>query len=414
MAAVAAHDGTGVAGRVARANAGRDPELLRRKYAAMAADPVAFFRASCPLFFEDWAADADPALRDAAPSVWLCGDLHLENFGTFKGDNRLAYFDLNDFDQAALAPATWHLARFLTGLFVATRRQGVADDEAAALCDAFLDAYTAALIDGTARWVERATARGPVRDLLGGLRKRRRRDHLARFTARRGKRRQLVADGDRVLPIDEQRRALIADFMRGFAASQPDPAFFTLLDVARSGSGTGSLGLARYTLLVEGHGSPHRNYLLDLKEERPSDLVAHLTVRQPSWRDEAERVVSVQQWVQAISPAFLSAVQVGGVAFKLQALQPDEDKLDLARHWGGKSKRQRLALATMGEVVAWGQLRSGGRQGSATTDEAIAFARRDDWRGPLLAYARAYTERVERDWRTFQTELRHGALGSLG
>ena len=412
MAALAANGGPGVAERIARANAGRDPELLRRKYAAMAADPFAYFRASCPLFFADWATDAAPALRDDAPPVWLCGDLHLENFGTFKGDNRLAYFDLNDFDQAALAPATWHLARFLTGVFVAARGQGVPDGEATALCGAFLDTYTAALIDGTPRWVERATARGPVRDLLDSLKKRRRRDHLDRFTSRRGKRRRLAVDGERVLPLDEGRREMIAEFMRAFAAAQPDPAFFALLDVARSGSGTGSLGVARYTLLVEGHGSPHRNYLLDLKEERPSDLAAFLTIRQPPWRDEAERVVSAQQWVQAISPAFLRAVHVDGVAYKLQALQPDEDKLNLARHWDGKPKRWRAALETMGQVVAWGQLRSGGRQGSATTDEGITFARRGDWRGPLLAYARDYSGRVERDWRAFQTELRRGALGS--
>lgn len=142
---------TSAAGRIARANRGRDGDLLPRKYAAMAGDPFAFFRGAGSLFFEDWAAGAERSLRDDAPPVWLCGDLHLENFGTFKGANRLTYFDMNDFDQAALAPATWHLARFLTSVFVGMKGFGVEGDDATALCDAFLDAYTAALIDGTPR-----------------------------------------------------------------------------------------------------------------------------------------------------------------------------------------------------------------------------------------------------------------------
>ena len=106
----------------------------------------------------------------------------------------------------------------------------------------------------------------------------------------------------------------------------------------------------------------------------------------------------------------MRAVRLDGAAYKFQALRPDEDKLELARHWGAKPKRRRAALATMGEVVAWGQLRSGGRRGSATTDQAIAFAERTDWRGPLIAYARAYAGSVERDWRAFRAAHREGAL----
>ena len=33
-----------------------------------------------------------------------------------------------------------------------------------------------------------------------------------------------------------------------------------------------------------------------------------------------------------------------------------------------------------------------------------------DWRGPLLAYARDYSGRVERDWRAFQAAQGDGAL----
>ena len=55
----------------------------------------------------------------------------------------------------------------------------------------------------------------------------------------------------------------------------------------------------------------------------------------------------------------------------------------------------------MGNVVAWGQLRSGGRQGSAIADDLITFAQDSSWHQPLLAYARAYSHQVKSDYRSF-------------
>ena len=78
-------------------NRGRDPERLKLKLAVLRADPFSFFRGTSRLFYST--TPLDHRLR-ASPMVLVCGDLHLENFGTYKGDNRLVYFDLNDFDEA--------------------------------------------------------------------------------------------------------------------------------------------------------------------------------------------------------------------------------------------------------------------------------------------------------------------------
>src|ERR1035437_4529926 len=99
--------------RVRDFNAGRDPERLALKYRAMRATPFAFLRGTCHLFYDEFAHASLPA---DVPLVWVCGDLHLENFGSYKGDNRLVYFDLNDFDEAALAPWRWGLARLLASV----------------------------------------------------------------------------------------------------------------------------------------------------------------------------------------------------------------------------------------------------------------------------------------------------------
>jgi uncharacterized protein (DUF2252 family) len=94
--------------RILKASQGRDPERLAMTYRALRSGPFPFRRGTCHLFYDRLASSGFGA---SAPAVWCCGDLHLENFGGYMGDSRLVYFDIKDFDEAVLAPATWELVR---------------------------------------------------------------------------------------------------------------------------------------------------------------------------------------------------------------------------------------------------------------------------------------------------------------
>src|SRR5215475_15202546 len=135
--------------RIRQFNQGRDERLLKLKYKAMRANVFAFFRGTCHLFYEDWPKST--ALNDAPP-VWICGDLHLENFGSYKGDNRLVYFDINDFDESALAPLAWDLVRALASITVGGRVLRWSDADVDGHRKAFVQAYAQALQNGHARW----------------------------------------------------------------------------------------------------------------------------------------------------------------------------------------------------------------------------------------------------------------------
>ena len=392
-----------VAARIRRFNAGRDLERLALKYRALADNPFSFLRGTCHLFYENLAAQSG---LDEAPAAWLCGDLHLENLGSYKGENRLVYFDIDDFDEAILAPAHWDLARFLVSVLVAAESLSVRPAEAIALCHCFLDAYAAALREGKARWVERATASGMVRDLLRGLRLRARTALLdSRTDCQKGKRR-LRLDGRKALPVDATERKKVTDFMASYADTQGRSGFFKVLDVARRIAGTGSLGVERYVILVRGRGGANGNFLLDLKHAPGSALAPYARMTQPAWASEAERVVSVQRRVQAVAPAFLAATLIGERSYVLKELLPSQDRLAL-NLWNGKLRRLEGVMCTMGEVAAWAHLRAGGRQGSATADEWIAFGNTaSTWRSPLLDYAQTYAQQVIRDWQAFSADYR--------
>jgi uncharacterized protein (DUF2252 family) len=384
-----------VAERILRFNEGRDPERLQRKFDRMRGNPFAFFRATAHLFYGDW-PESSPL--DHAPAAWISGDLHLENFGSYRGDNGLAYFDINDFDEAALAPPTWEVARFLTSVFVAARTLKLGSADATQLGRTFLAAYTAALIDGKARWIERDCASGMVRKLLRSAGQRTRAELLNARTTGTGSQRRFPIDGEHFLKTSSADRRLVTGLLAAVASGHDDPRFYNVLDVTRRIAGLGSLGVPRFAVLVRGNDGANGQRLLDLKHESPSVLLPRLRTPQPEWKNDAVRVTTVQRRAQAIAPAQLSAV---GDNYVLRELQPVQDRLAL-EHWNGKLKRLRNVMAAMGELSGWAQLRCAGREGAAGADDLAVFARAHDWQDEAMRYARDYCKTVVRDWRSFK------------
>jgi len=395
--------------RIARFNHGRDPERLALKFEAMQKSAFAFFRGTCHLFCEDWPATS--RLNDT-PVVWVCGDLHIENFGTYKGDNRLVYFDIADFDESTLAPCAWDLTRLATSALILAKSHGLKRKSAIAHCDVFLDAYRAALREGKARWIERAVAQGPVKSLLQSLGSQDRGAFIASRTDRGSRGTRVRIDGEHTLEISQKDRKRIARFMADLVRNRPYSRFFRVLDVARRIAGTGALGLERYTILVEGRGGLAGHFLLDLKFAAQSALAPYVTQSQLRWKTDAERIVTLQRRMQAISPALLHPVSIGSKSYVLRELMPSEDKLDL-KEWKGKPGDLAMLARDLGFLLAWSELRSGGRQGSATIDELIAFGADRKWRRSVLDYAEHYQGVASRDWKTFRAAYRDGAFRGL-
>src|SRR5882762_8558007 len=108
-------------------------------------DIYRFYRGTGHLYFEDlFRAGA----VQSSPITWICGDLHLENFGSFKSDNRQVYFDLNDFDEAILAPATLEILRMTTSIFVAFDTLGIEIERAEKMVALYLKTYASYLREG--------------------------------------------------------------------------------------------------------------------------------------------------------------------------------------------------------------------------------------------------------------------------
>ena len=384
--------------QIAAFNRGRNPALLALKYRKMAATPFGYFRGTNHLFHADWPGEA---WLERMPSAWLNGDLHIENFGTYRGDNRLVYFDIGDFDDGALGPLGRDLVRFMVGVHMAGLEMGFGPRRANELNRIFLSAYRAALIDGKARWIERRTAGGVIGELLVKLERRTQADLLAkRTTIRKGKRR-LRTDNGKALALAAEERARVVGFMKRFAEGRMHPGFFKVLDVAQRVAGVGTLGLKRYVVLCQGDGGHDGAALIDLKTQKGSSLIPRLKQRQPRFGSEAARVVAIENRMQAVGPAFLTAARIAGGSFTLRELQPSADKLDLSITHPDRAAFEAV-ISAMGELTAWAQLRCAGRDGATDIDGLTAFARNADRSRPLIALAKDWAAAIDEDWRGFR------------
>ena len=379
-------------------NKGRSTDMLKFKFKTMCDSAFVFYRGTAHLFYQDLPADS-PILK--APPVWVCGDLHLENYGSFKGDNRVAYFDINDFDESTLTSALIDASRLITSVYVAADFLKINKEEADNLTRHFLDIYGHNLEHGYIRHLEQESAEGIIKKFLKQVQKRKQNEFVSSRVEHRNHKLHLIIDKVKTLPVPKEIKQQVNKVMVEWAENKDDPKYFRIQDIAYRVAGTGSLGAERYILLVEGKGKSN-NLLLDLKEALPSAVETFLkTPPYPQFDTEAKRVEELQKRIQPVPPALLSTIALNNKSFVLRELQPTSDKMNLALI-AGKPKKLAELLEPMAQTLAWGQLRSGGRQGSASADTLIELGKnKNEWKKNVLDFAKDYAVKVKADYKNY-------------
>lgn len=144
---------------------------LEAKHSAMDADRFAFLRAT----YYRWAQqfpELDPEIAKA-PVLLAVGDLHFENFGTWRDERNELVWGVNDFDERERLPYTNDLVRLATSALFAVREGHLALEEEQ-VCPILLEGYRAGLnvggqpfiLEGRHRWLGElaaAAAKAPER-----------------------------------------------------------------------------------------------------------------------------------------------------------------------------------------------------------------------------------------------------------
>jgi uncharacterized protein (DUF2252 family) len=378
------------------------PDMVPLKYEAMSENAFRFFRGTCHLFYEELAAAKPLSL---SPQAWICGDLHLENFGSFRGENGLVYFDLNDFDEGLLAPAAYKVVRLVTSIFIAFETLQIEKEKALKMAELFVRSYCNTLKSAKAISIDPRIAKGILCDFLTSAGKHSEKDILKKRTISKKKKVMLSLEDERHFKLDKNlRKEVRAHINEWIKTSSDGPYNYEIIGLVFRLAGTGSIGVKRYLFLLKSTNTKNKYLLLDMKQARPSSLLPYVYVQQLAWETDAERITSIQRRMQNVPSALLSTTIFRDEAYVIQELQPVKDaiKFKLLRD---DYRGMYQVIDAMGALTASAQLRSGGMQGSGNIDDLCAFGGDEGWQQAVVDYAEAYAAKVDKDYREFLKSL---------
>jgi uncharacterized protein (DUF2252 family) len=408
-----------------------DPAAFRAKYRKMARDPHAFFRGTACLFDADVTARDDPFVDDRTARIWIHGDLHVENFGTYLSSEGVLVFDVNDFDEAYLGHFTWDLMRFAASLALTGWQKALPEEAVRRLVGRYVRGYLQQINhylhtdDDTDFALHLDTATGPVLAALQEARLIRRADGLDKRTLIEDGVRRFRADAS-VRRLGRRERATVEQAFEGYLETIPDnkrfdrDLFYEIRDiVGTSGFGIGSAGLPAYNVLVEGYSQALDNdVVLSMKQANVpaiSRFVESADI-QRYFEHQGQRTVVSQRALQAHTDPLLGYTTVDGVGYVVAEVSPYEVDLD----WGDITEPDQITevVDQLGRATA--KIHCASDEDSAQdlvdfqVEQAIANVlegRRQAFTAHLVDFALEYAARVREDHALFVDAFREARIG---
>lgn len=408
-----------------------DPVAFRAKYRKMAREPHAFYRGTACLFYNDVTAETDDWSRHGAERIWIHGDLHVENFGTYLNSDGRLVFDINDFDEAYVGRFTWDLQRFAASLALVAWQKALPEDAIRKLIARYARSYLAQVNHYVASdsdddfEITLDTAHGPVLAALEEARAMRRADLLDETTVMQKGVRKFADDGTtRRLPREE-RTEVVAAF-RAYLDTIPTSKrfdrelFYELRDVVgKSGFGIGSAGLPAYNVLVEGYSQALDNdVVLSMKQANIPAVSRFVDTSEVDayFEDEGHRTSVSQRALQVHTDPLLGHTVIGGVGYVVSEVSPYEVDLD----WGeiNEPADMREVVDLLGRATAKIHCASDedSQQDLVDFDVEAAIAqslqgRRNEFVQWLCDWGIDYAVRVREDHALFVDAFREGRVG---
>jgi uncharacterized protein (DUF2252 family) len=335
---------------------GRTRNLIPIRRQRMAASPFTFFRGAAVVMARDLAARPNSGL-----AVQICGDAHVLNMGAYSSPEGHLVFDINDFDETTRAPFEWDLLRFATSLVLAGREAGDSDRNSAGAASAFVHSYRLSMaafsrmpfLDLLHFNVNRIASAGPVDRVLRKA-ERATPAALMKKLTRKGNfrheppllRRLSRAEAAKVIAaLPDYERTLSPD--RRFALGHYRP-----VDVAFRVSGTGSIGLRDFVVLLAGT-SAGDDLFLQIKEE---SLSCYAPFAPSDTAHNGQRAAEGQRLVQRASDPLLGWTSIEGKDYLVRQLNDHKAGIE-PEDLKGKSLMRYAVVA--GTVLARGHARTG-------------------------------------------------------
>jgi uncharacterized protein (DUF2252 family) len=410
-----------------------DPDAFRQKFRKMAADPFAFYRGSACLFYADMEREEDRWADERTSRVWIQGDLHAENFGTYMDGDGVFVFDVNDFDEAYLGHFTWDIKRMVASVALLAWMKAISDADIAALIETYVRAY----LEQVRYFVESdrdheyalrlETTEGEIQEILLETRLNTRIDLLDRTTLVNENFERRFRRSPGVRELDDAERARVHDAFQAYLQTIPEPKRFRSLTyevkdiVGRQGFGIGSAGLPAYNVLVEGPTQALENdVVLSMKQGNvaaPSRIV-HDERIESYFKHHGHRTAVSQRALQAHADPWLGYTEVDEIGFVVSELSPYVEDLD----WSDLTEPEQMSpvLDYLGRATA--KVHCVADEDSdptivsfQTEDEIIEAisGNEEEFVEEMITFGTQYAETVRDDHRLFVDAFRNGQIPRL-
>jgi uncharacterized protein (DUF2252 family) len=411
----------------------RDPAAFRVKFRKMAGSAFAFYRGTACLFYAD-AQEAGPGgfLDERTSRVWIHGDLHAENFGTYLAADGRLVFNVNDFDEAYVGPYIWDVQRFAASVALIGYSKALADETISGLVRAYARAYReriAALASDGSETVHPLTldsARGPLLDALRAARLRTRFGLLEEMTEIRDYERRFTPGGG-AIELDAETRARVLEAFEAYVETLPadsrnKPNSYRVKDVVgRRGVGIGSAGLPSYNLLLEGNTDALENdVVIYMKQGQTPAVSRHVTdpAVRGYFRHEGHRTVISQRALQAHADPWLGWTEFDGAGQLVAEVSPYAVDLD----WSDIDDPDEIreVVADLGRATATMHAAADDESGHSLVPfstehaiDAVIGGETDAFAESLVEFAHAYGARARADHQIFVDLFRNGRIPGL-
>ena len=410
-----------------------DPDAFRQKFRKMAAGPFAFYRGSACLFYADMENEKDRWADERTSRVWIQGDLHAENFGTYMDGDGVFIFDVNDFDEAYLGHFTWDIKRMVASVALLAWMKAISDVDIASLIETYVRAY----VEQVRYFVESdrdheyalrlETTDGEVREILLETRLNTRVELLDKLTLVNEDVERRFRRGSGVRELEDDERARVHAAYRAYLETIPETKRFRSLTyqvkdiVGRKGFGIGSAGLPAYNVLVEGPTQALENdVVLSMKQGNvaaPSRIVHDERIK-GYFKHNGHRTAVSQRALQAHADPWLGYTEIDDVGFVVTELSPYVEDLD----WSDLTEPEQMSpvLDYLGRATAKVHCVADKDSdpnivGFQTEDEIIEAlsGNEEEFVQEMVEFGANYSEIARNDHRLFVDAFRNGRIPGL-
>lgn len=407
------------------------------KYSKMVCTPFVFFRGTNHLFWRDFANH--PKLKlfgNEQTKIWIQGDLHAENFGSFHNDEGQVVYDLNDFDEAVIADYQYDLWRMAISIVLVGRqhkdfKKKDIEEFVESFCTGYLETI-AASCDSEAELELQFTAEntyGKLDDFLKDVAENEnRRDMLDKWTNVKGGDRYYDLSSDKLAAVTDAEREEILAQMPEYGQTLTgnlayDPNYFQVKDIARRLlAGTGSLGVPRFYIVIEGDGDHHKyDCILDVKYQGKPTPYQYLgkafqKAYDQQFENDAQRQAIAYKALVKNTDEHLGWLKLGGEYYSVRERSPYKEAFPLDTLT--TEKRFNKLAEQWGKILATSHSRADTDAAHRKIDHSFNTAVHQLTKGKQKEFchlvqkvAFTYADQMKLDWQAFKSG--HPALTCL-